>query len=181
MFQDDNTKDPHEILVEKYGAEAAKASKPGHIYMDAMGFGMGQSCLQVSKAKFFLETNCLLKIDSNLVLPFQHSNSIWSQEAPYDEMSSMNFWADISIQSIFKSWFPLIIQNKMVAFTQCNNLNTYVSMLNIIFFVSIFYSLHFKLVIWRKLWVCMINWHPYVQLCLQLRPRTRFQKVRYLI
>ena len=64
MFQDDNTKDPHEILVEKYGAEAAKASKPGHIYMDAMGFGMGQSCLQVSKAKFFLETNCLLKIDS---------------------------------------------------------------------------------------------------------------------
>ena len=50
MFQDDNTKDPHEILVEKYGAEAAKASKPGHIYMDAMGFGMGQSCLQVSKA-----------------------------------------------------------------------------------------------------------------------------------
>ena len=51
VFQDDNTKDPHEILVEKYGAEAAKASKPGHIYMDAMGFGMGQSCLQVSKAR----------------------------------------------------------------------------------------------------------------------------------
>ena len=59
MFQDDNTKDPHEILVEKYGAEAAKASKPGHIYMDAMGFGMGQSCLQVSKAKFFLFRNQL--------------------------------------------------------------------------------------------------------------------------
>ena len=75
VFQDDNTKDPHEILVEKYGAEAAKASKPGHIYMDAMGFGMGQSCLQVSIAKIFLETNCLLKIDSNLVLHFQHSNS----------------------------------------------------------------------------------------------------------
>jgi len=48
VFQDDNTKDPHEILVEKYGAEAAKASKPGHIYMDAMGFGMGQSCLQLT-------------------------------------------------------------------------------------------------------------------------------------
>ena len=75
MFQDDNTKDPHEILVEKYGAEAAKASKPGHIYMDAMGFGMGQSCLQVSKTKFFLETNCLLKIDFKLILPFQNSNS----------------------------------------------------------------------------------------------------------
>ena len=95
MFQDDNTKDPHEILVEKYGAEAAKASKPGHIYMDAMGFGMGQSCLQVSKAKFFLETNCLLKIDSNLVLPFQHSNS-----------SAMELLK--RLQSIFKSWFPLI-------------------------------------------------------------------------
>jgi hypothetical protein len=100
VFQDDNTKDPHEILVEKYGAEAAKASKPGHIYMDAMGFGMGQSCLQVSKANFFLETNCLLKIDSNLVLPrgisilvlpFQHSNSRVAQEAPYDEMSSTTF------------------------------------------------------------------------------------------
>ena len=49
VFQDENTRDPHEILVEKYGAEAVKASKPGHIYMDAMGFGMGQSCLQVSK------------------------------------------------------------------------------------------------------------------------------------
>ena len=51
MFQDENTRDPHEILVEKYGAEAVKASKPGHIYMDAMGFGMGQSCLQVSQKK----------------------------------------------------------------------------------------------------------------------------------
>ena len=40
MFQDENTRDPHEILVEKYGAEAVKASKPGHIYMDAMGFGI---------------------------------------------------------------------------------------------------------------------------------------------
>ena len=87
MFQDDNTKDPHEVLVENYGAEAAKASKPGHIYMDAMGFGMGQSCLQVSKAKFFLETNCLLKIDSNLVLPFQHANTRVAQEALYNELN----------------------------------------------------------------------------------------------
>ena len=52
MFQDENTRDPHEILVEKYGAEAVKASKPGHIYMDAMGFGMGQSCLQVSTLSY---------------------------------------------------------------------------------------------------------------------------------
>ena len=48
VFQDENTRDPHEILVEKYGAEAVKASIPGHIYMDAMGFGMGQSCLQLT-------------------------------------------------------------------------------------------------------------------------------------
>jgi glutamate--cysteine ligase catalytic subunit len=27
--------------------EAAKASRPDHIYMDAMGFGMGNCCLQV--------------------------------------------------------------------------------------------------------------------------------------
>ena len=51
VFQDEHTRDPHEILVEQYGAEAAMASKPGHIYMDAMGFGMGQSCLQVRQKK----------------------------------------------------------------------------------------------------------------------------------
>ena len=100
MFQDDNTKDPHEILVEKYGAEAAKASKPGHIYMDAMGFGMGQSCLQVSKTKCFLETNCLLKIDSKL-RPVQASSPMqWSW---WDD--SMTLWADFEIQSIFKRCF----------------------------------------------------------------------------
>ncbi len=27
---------------------SAAAAKPGHIYMDAMGFGMGLSCLQVT-------------------------------------------------------------------------------------------------------------------------------------
>lgn len=27
--------------------EAAKAALPDHIYMDAMGFGMGNCCLQV--------------------------------------------------------------------------------------------------------------------------------------
>lgn len=34
--------------MDKFGIEAAKASKPGHIYMDAMGFGMGMSCLQLT-------------------------------------------------------------------------------------------------------------------------------------
>ena len=48
VFMDQNTKDPHQALVERYGQEAASASKPGHIYMDAMGFGMGMSCLQLT-------------------------------------------------------------------------------------------------------------------------------------
>ena len=48
VFQDDFTTDPHKNLAEKFGAEAAKASKPNHIYMDAMGFGMGMSCLQLT-------------------------------------------------------------------------------------------------------------------------------------
>ena len=62
MFQDENTRDPHEILAEKYGAEAVKASKPGHIYMDAMGFGMGQSCLQVSTLNYICQGRRLRKL-----------------------------------------------------------------------------------------------------------------------
>ena len=48
VFYDAETKDPHSVLVEEHGAEAAKASLPGHVYMDAMGFGMGLSCLQLT-------------------------------------------------------------------------------------------------------------------------------------
>ncbi len=48
VFKDVNTKDPHIALVERYGSEAAKASIPDHIYLDAMGFGMGLSCLQLT-------------------------------------------------------------------------------------------------------------------------------------
>ena len=47
VFQDQNTRDPHEELVQKFG-QACQASLPGHIYMDAMGFGMGLSCLQLT-------------------------------------------------------------------------------------------------------------------------------------
>lgn len=34
----------------QYGddGEAARMSKPDHIYLDAMGFGMGMCCLQVT-------------------------------------------------------------------------------------------------------------------------------------
>lgn len=46
VFKDKNTPSP---FVETFpeDEEAAKASKPDHIYMDAMGFGMGNCCLQV--------------------------------------------------------------------------------------------------------------------------------------
>uniref|UniRef100_A0A8C3WJ25 Glutamate--cysteine ligase n=1 Tax=Catagonus wagneri TaxID=51154 RepID=A0A8C3WJ25_9CETA len=47
IFKDKNTPSPFiEIFPED--DEAAKASKPDHIYMDAMGFGMGNCCLQVT-------------------------------------------------------------------------------------------------------------------------------------
>ncbi|XP_070274507.1 glutamate--cysteine ligase catalytic subunit isoform X4 [Myotis yumanensis] len=47
IFKDKNTPSP---FIEKFPEddEAAKASKPDHIYMDAMGFGMGNCCLQVT-------------------------------------------------------------------------------------------------------------------------------------
>lgn len=46
IFKDKNTPSP---FIETFPEddEAAKASKPDHIYMDAMGFGMGNCCLQV--------------------------------------------------------------------------------------------------------------------------------------
>uniref|UniRef100_A0A8C6EF64 Glutamate--cysteine ligase n=1 Tax=Moschus moschiferus TaxID=68415 RepID=A0A8C6EF64_MOSMO len=47
IFKDKNTPAP---FIETFpeDEEAAKASKPDHIYMDAMGFGMGNCCLQVT-------------------------------------------------------------------------------------------------------------------------------------
>uniref|UniRef100_A0A5F9C550 Glutamate--cysteine ligase n=1 Tax=Oryctolagus cuniculus TaxID=9986 RepID=A0A5F9C550_RABIT len=48
IFKDKNTPSP---FIETFPEddEAAKASKPDHIYMDAMGFGMGNCCLQPLK------------------------------------------------------------------------------------------------------------------------------------
>ena len=47
IYRDENTEDPvvseAEIL-----ATGDHAAKPWHIYMDAMGFGMGLSCLQLT-------------------------------------------------------------------------------------------------------------------------------------
>ncbi|KAB0366706.1 hypothetical protein FD754_010862 [Muntiacus muntjak] len=47
IFKDKNTPTP---FIETFpeDEEAAKAAKPDHIYMDAMGFGMGNCCLQVT-------------------------------------------------------------------------------------------------------------------------------------
>ena len=49
VFKDVKTPSP---FIEKFPdvqGEGARAAKPDHIYLDAMGFGMGMSCLQVVK------------------------------------------------------------------------------------------------------------------------------------
>ncbi len=50
VYKDVNTQSPYVEDMSQYGddGEAARASKPDHIYMDAMGFGMGCSCLQMT-------------------------------------------------------------------------------------------------------------------------------------
>ena len=46
VFKDTNTPSP---FVENFNdPEANKAAKPDHIYMDCMGFGMGNCCLQLT-------------------------------------------------------------------------------------------------------------------------------------
>ncbi|XP_075235916.1 glutamate--cysteine ligase [Lycorma delicatula] len=51
VFKDKNTKSPltddFEALCDESG-ESAKAAKPDHVYMDAMAFGMGCGCLQLT-------------------------------------------------------------------------------------------------------------------------------------
>ncbi|CAL9731706.1 glutamate--cysteine ligase [Monosporozyma unispora] len=53
MFKDINTPDHDTTVYERNwfipeDMESLKASKPGHIYLDGMGFGMGSSCLQMT-------------------------------------------------------------------------------------------------------------------------------------
>ncbi|XP_059586380.1 glutamate--cysteine ligase catalytic subunit isoform X3 [Alligator mississippiensis] len=48
IFKDKNTPSPFTEIFPNDDGEAAKAAKPDHIYMDAMGFGMGNCCLQVT-------------------------------------------------------------------------------------------------------------------------------------
>ncbi len=47
IFRDSATKNPIETEAEIL-ASSESAAKPWHIYMDAMGFGMGLSCLQLT-------------------------------------------------------------------------------------------------------------------------------------
>ncbi|KAL2708905.1 Gamma-ECS [Kluyveromyces marxianus] len=68
MYQDSRTAPRDESIYERdwfvpEDLESAKASKPGHIYMDSMGFGMGCSCLQltfqapnIDKARYLYDT-----------------------------------------------------------------------------------------------------------------------------
>ncbi|XP_032619898.1 glutamate--cysteine ligase catalytic subunit isoform X2 [Chelonoidis abingdonii] len=60
IFKDKNTPSPFIETFPKDDGEAAKAAKPDHIYMDAMGFGMGNCCLQVTfQACSISEARCL--------------------------------------------------------------------------------------------------------------------------
>src|SRR5690606_24992721 len=45
---DQNTPEPFKEQFEHFHPETADASKPDHVYMDMMGFGMGCCCLQVT-------------------------------------------------------------------------------------------------------------------------------------
>ncbi|XP_068258922.1 glutamate--cysteine ligase catalytic subunit isoform X2 [Nyctibius grandis] len=48
IFKDKNTPSPFIETFPNDDGEAAKAAKPDYIYMDAMGFGMGNCCLQMA-------------------------------------------------------------------------------------------------------------------------------------
>uniref|UniRef100_A0AAY4C336 Glutamate--cysteine ligase n=1 Tax=Denticeps clupeoides TaxID=299321 RepID=A0AAY4C336_9TELE len=48
VFKDRNTASPFVESFPEDDGEAARAALPDHIYMDAMGFGMGNCCLQVT-------------------------------------------------------------------------------------------------------------------------------------
>lgn len=47
VFKDKDTPTPFVELFPEDDGESARAALPNHIYMDAMGFGMGNCCLQV--------------------------------------------------------------------------------------------------------------------------------------
>lgn len=68
VFKDVNTPSPFIEEFPEVKGEGASAAKPDHIYMDAMGFGMGCSCLQVYKNSFTLTPT--FKIVNNIYQMF---------------------------------------------------------------------------------------------------------------
>ena len=60
IFRDENTPSPFQNEVKT--EESKQAAKDDHIYMDAMGFGMGNSCLQVRFWYFYSYFKHYLKI-----------------------------------------------------------------------------------------------------------------------
>ena len=85
VFKDERTPSP---FVEKFAdPEANAAAKPDHIYMDCMGFGMGNSCLQLTfQACNIDEARCL-----------------------YDELASVCPIMVSAFMSAFSSSFPALM------------------------------------------------------------------------
>ncbi|KTG05685.1 hypothetical protein cypCar_00020274 [Cyprinus carpio] len=67
IFKDKNTPSPFVEAFPEDDGEAARAALPDHIYMDAMGFGMGNCCLQV-KCVFLPETSLTSSVSITLFL-----------------------------------------------------------------------------------------------------------------
>ncbi|XP_034972571.2 glutamate--cysteine ligase catalytic subunit-like [Zootoca vivipara] len=80
IFKDRNTPSPFIETFANDDGEAAKAAMPDHVYMDAMGFGMGNCCLQVtfqacsiSEARYLydqLATMCPILMALSAAAPF---------------------------------------------------------------------------------------------------------------
>uniref|UniRef100_A0A8D0C673 Glutamate--cysteine ligase n=1 Tax=Salvator merianae TaxID=96440 RepID=A0A8D0C673_SALMN len=80
IFKDKNTASPFLETFPDDSGEAARAVKPEHVYMDAMGFGMGNCCLQVtfqacsiSEARYLydqLATICPIVMALSAAAPF---------------------------------------------------------------------------------------------------------------
>ncbi|XP_077164983.1 glutamate--cysteine ligase catalytic subunit [Paroedura picta] len=80
IFKDKNTRSPFTETFPNDDGEAARAAKPDHVYMDAMGFGMGNCCLQVtfqacsiSEARYLydqLATICPIVMALSAAAPF---------------------------------------------------------------------------------------------------------------
>ncbi|XP_053237028.1 glutamate--cysteine ligase catalytic subunit [Podarcis raffonei] len=80
IFKDKNTPSPFIETFPNDDGEGARAVKPDHVYMDAMGFGMGNCCLQVtfqacsiSEARYLydqLATICPIVMALSAAAPF---------------------------------------------------------------------------------------------------------------